>query len=70
MDVSRAKATVESDLIRILRDIEVDVGVLKMSRQLKAALVDSVLAEVPLLGQEQAWSEESAILNKAANICE
>ncbi|KAG1668517.1 hypothetical protein FOA52_012111 [Chlamydomonas sp. UWO 241] len=48
LDVSRAKATVQSDLEHILAEIAADIGVLRMSHDLKDALLASVLNEVPV----------------------
>lgn len=46
LDVSKAQATNQEDLHRILAEIETDVGVTPMTHDLKDALVDSVVAEV------------------------
>ena len=47
LDVSKAKATVEEDKERILKEIDSDVGILTMTHQLKNALVDSTIIDCP-----------------------
>ena len=47
LDVRRAEAFVQRDRDAILADIERDVGALTMTKQLKDALVESVLVDVP-----------------------
>ena len=47
LDVSKAQATVQSDLEMILANIASDVGILNMSHQLKNALTDSLVSSVP-----------------------
>lgn len=58
LDVSKAQATNQEDLRRILAEIENDVGVTPMTHDLKDALVDSVVAEVREGGPSAALGKE------------
>lgn len=69
LDVAKAQATNPEDCGRILADIERDVGVLSMGHDLKNALVDSIVAEVP--PRNQKWDKATGYkLYKAARLCQ
>lgn len=69
LDVAKAQATNPEDCTRILADIERDVGVLAMGHDLKNALVDSIVAEVP--PRNQKWDKATGYkLYKAARLCQ
>ena len=70
LDVAKAKATEIEDRDRILADIAADVGVQKMTHQLKDALVNSVVSSIPPDDDEHPWNVKLGYeLYKAARIC-
>ena len=71
LDVSRAKASAKHDLDAILADIVADVGVQKMTHQLKDALVNSIVSSVPPDDEEHPWNEKLGYtIYKAASMCD
>ena len=68
LDVSKAKATVIEDRDRILNEIAADVGVLTMTHQLKDALVDSVVADAPMIEDYEISLRSGQLFFKAAGL--